>query len=172
MANGAGERKIGVVTFNHEVHIIGDAMQEAQTITGDHLNNFEYLQNNGKAAAASKLTQPVSATKDALKAKLDAVEETGPTALGPGILTAVAMAAEGSAGSSVVICTDGLANIGLGAFDECRTEADTTAAEQFYERVGQIASAAGVTINIVSIEGDECNLDSLCALAELTGGKV
>ena len=82
------------------------------------------------------------------------------------------MAAEGSAGSSVVICTDGLANIGLGAFDECRTEADTTAAEQFYERVGQIASAAGVTINIVSIEGDECNLDSLSSLAELTGGKV
>jgi len=38
------------------------------------------------------------------------------------------MAAEGTAGSSVVICTDGLANIGLGAFDECRNEADTTAA--------------------------------------------
>ena len=61
------------------------------------------------------------------------------------------MAAKGSAGSSVVICTDGLANIGLGAFDECITEADTTAAEKFYERVGQFASTAGVTINIVSI---------------------
>ena len=46
------------------------------------------------------------------------------------------MAAKGSAGSSVVICTDGLANIGLGAFDDCITEADTTAAEKFYERVG------------------------------------
>ena len=136
MANGAGERKVGVVTFNHEVSIIGDGTKVAQTITGDHLNNFEYLQNNGKAQAAERLTQPVNATKDTLKAKLDAIEETGPTALGPGILTAVAMAAEGSAGSLVVICTDGLANIGLGAFDECRTEVDTTAAEQFYERVG------------------------------------
>jgi hypothetical protein len=29
-----------------------------------------------------------------------------------------------------------------------------------------------VTINIVSIEGDECNLDSLAKLAELTGGIV
>ena len=82
------------------------------------------------------------------------------------------MAAEGSAGSTVVICTDGLANIGLGAWDECRTEADTNAAQSFYERVGQIASTAGVTINIVSIEGDECNLDSLSGLAEATGGKV
>ena len=71
-----------------------------------------------------------------MKQKLDQIEETGPTALGPGILTAVAMAAEGSPGSSVVICTDGLANIGLGAFDECHTPEDTTAAEQFYERVG------------------------------------
>lgn len=92
--------------------------------------------------------------------------------MGPGILTAVAMAAEGSAGSSVVICTDGLANIGLGAWDECHTEADINAATQFYERIGQIASAAGVTINIVSIEGDECNLESLSSLAELTGGNV
>lgn len=29
-----------------------------------------------------------------------------------------------------------------------------------------------MTINIVSIEGDECNLDSLAKLAELTGGSV
>ena len=78
----------------------------------------------------------MSATKDILKAKLEEIEETGPTALGPGILTAVAMAAEGSPGSSVVICTDGLANVGLGAWDECRTEADTAAAQAFYERVG------------------------------------
>ena len=68
-----------------------------------------------------RLTQPISATRDTLKAKLEQIEETGPTALGPGILTSVAMAAQGSAGSSVVICTDGLANIGLGAFDECKT---------------------------------------------------
>ena len=38
------------------------------------------------------------------------------------------MAAEGSAGSTVVICTDGLANIGLGAWDECYTEEQTSAA--------------------------------------------
>lgn len=82
------------------------------------------MQNNGKAQAAERLTKSVIETQDILKAKLDAIEETGPTALGPGILTAVAMAAEGSPGSSVVICTDGLANIGLGAFDECYTEED------------------------------------------------
>ena len=52
MSNGAGERKIGIVTFNHEVQVIGDGTQASQTITGDHLNNFDYLQNNGKVQAA------------------------------------------------------------------------------------------------------------------------
>ena len=50
------------------------------------------------------------------------LEETGPTALGPALLTSIAMAAEGYPGSIVVLCTDGLANIGLGAFDEVKNE--------------------------------------------------
>ena len=29
MANGAGERKVGIVTFNHEVSIIGDGTKVA-----------------------------------------------------------------------------------------------------------------------------------------------
>ena len=45
-------------------------------------------------------------------------------------------------------------------------------ADTFYETVGQIAQTSGVTINIISIEGDECNIDSLSKLAELTGGVV
>ena len=82
------------------------------------------------------------------------------------------MAAEGSQGSTVVVCTDGLANIGLGAFDEVNTEEDMQKADAFYETVGQIAQTAGVTINIISIEGDECNIDSLSKLAEISGGSV
>jgi hypothetical protein len=45
------------------------------------------------------------------------LEETGPTALGPALLSSVALAAEGGIGSTVVLCTDGLANVGLGSFD-------------------------------------------------------
>ena len=56
------------------------------------------------------------------------------------------MAAQGKPGSTVVICTDGLANIGLGAFDEVNTEADMQQVDAFYETVGQIAQTAGVTI--------------------------
>ena len=172
MANGAAQRKVGIVAFNHEVQVIGDGTKDSQTISGDKLNNFDYLKENGKAQSAERLTKPISETSDALKAKLEAIEETGPTALGPAVLTSVAMAAQGAAGSCVVICTDGLANVGLGAFDDCVTEAEQVAADSFYTQIGQIAQQAGITINVVSIEGDECNIDSLSKLAELTGGNV
>ena len=61
------------------------------------------------------------------------LEETGPTALGPAVTTAIAMAAEGAPGSTVVVCTDGLANIGIGAFDEAKEDADFKKIDEFYE---------------------------------------
>ena len=100
------------------------------------------------------------------------IEETGATALGPAIATSVAMAAEGPAGSQVVICTDGLANVGIGNFDDAKTEDEIAKVEEFYEKIGQYAKSKGLTINIVSIIGDECNLESLSKLADMTGGEV
>ena len=172
MASGAAQRKVGVVTFNGEVQVIGDGTKDPQTITGDHLNDYKWLEDNGKAQSAERLTMGIGESKQSLINQISAIEETGPTALGPGVLTAVAMASTGKPGSTVVICTDGLANIGLGAFDECETEEQFQQVETFYEKVGQLAQASGVTINVVSIEGDECNIDSLSKLAELTGGNV
>ena len=100
------------------------------------------------------------------------IEETGSTALGPAVLTSVALACKGNPGSTVVICTDSLSNTGLGAYDEAKTDAQTDKVNEFYERVGQIAKTHGVTINLVSIVGDECNIDGLSKLCELTGGQV
>jgi len=100
------------------------------------------------------------------------LEETGPTALGPAVATSIAMAAEGAPGSQVVICTDGLANVGLGAFDEANEPEQLAKVEEFYERLGEFAKQKGLTVNVVSIIGDECNLESLSKLAEMTGGNV
>ncbi len=100
------------------------------------------------------------------------LEETGPTALGPALVTAVAMAAEGNPGSMVVLCTDGLANVGLGAFDEVKSEEESKKLDAFYEGLGEFAKAAGVSVSIVSIEGEECNIDTLSRISEITGGNV
>lgn len=67
------------------------------------------------------LNKSVKETKKALQDKILGIEETGSTALGPAVLTSVALASEGKPGSTVVICTDGLSNRGLGAFDDAKT---------------------------------------------------
>ncbi len=85
-----------------------------------------------------------------------ALEETGPTALGPAVLTAIGLAGEGAPGSSVVICTDGLANVGLGNFEGVYSEEDNQKVDDLYIKIGEYAKSKGVSVNIVSIEGEEC----------------
>ena len=84
--------------------------------------NFDYLLQNGIESQKLYLNKPIKETKSKLEQKLLSLEEGGPTALGPAVLTAIAMASEGAPGSSVILCTDGLANVGLGNFDEVFTE--------------------------------------------------
>lgn len=85
---------------------------------------MEWLKTNGASAGQELMKNPVGKTIRGLIEKLHAIEETGATALGPAIVTSVCMAAQGKPGSTVVVCTDGLANVGLGAFDEVQTEED------------------------------------------------
>jgi hypothetical protein len=51
MAAGAENRKVGVVTFNNEVCLIGDGTKNPQIITGDKLHNFDWLVQNGEQKA-------------------------------------------------------------------------------------------------------------------------
>ena len=51
MNNGAKDRKLGLVTFNHEVSIIGDGSEDPQIIAGDKLDNYDFLVDNGVAQA-------------------------------------------------------------------------------------------------------------------------
>jgi hypothetical protein len=118
------------------------------------------------------MTLPVSQTREKLQRELMNIEETGPTALGPALLSSIALVSNGKPGSTVVLCTDGLANIGLGAMDEISSEAEIKKVDEFYERIGQIAKDKGITVNIISIEGDECNIDTLSKIAEVSGGNV
>lgn len=161
-----------MVTFNSDVTVYGDGTKEPQIITGDKLSNYEWLAENGEKEGVARMAKTIGETQVFLTEKLLGLEETGPTALGPAALISIGMASKGAPGSTVVICTDGLSNIGLGAYDEAKTEEDIAKVDEFYERIAQFAQTHGTTINIVSIEGDECNLDSLARMAEMTGGNV
>ena len=113
---------------------------------------------------------PICDTKDSLLAKVGELQVKGRTALGPAVLTSVAMASKGAPGSQVIICTDGMANVGIGAFG--RFGDDSAGATAFYDQVGALAEEMGVMINLVTIAGTDANIEGLSRLVELSGGQI
>jgi hypothetical protein len=134
--------------------------------------NYDFILENGVKCASNLMTKSIKETKKSLETKLMGIEESGPTALGPGIFSAIALAGEGAPGSLVIVCTDGLANVGLGNFDESHSDLESQKVDEYYERISQYAKSKGVVVSIVSIKGDECNIDTLSKVAETTGGEV
>ena len=56
------KRKVGVVTFNNDVTIIGDGTKDPQVITGDKLNNYDWLSENGKKEGAARMEKTIGET--------------------------------------------------------------------------------------------------------------
>lgn len=168
MSEKAPHKKVGLVTFSSDVNVYGDCVQVPQVISGDKLSDFEFLKKNGIDVTDTHLKKPIGEIDEKLVSKLYELQESGPTALGPALLTAVAMATQGSAGSSVVLCTDGLSNVGLGAIEGVKQEV----AAEFYTKLADFAYENGVTVNIISIAGEECDLETLRTIPEKTGGNI
>jgi hypothetical protein len=53
----------------------------------------------------------------------------------------------------VVICTDGLANVGLGSM-----EVENEETEKFYEKLTEIAKDRGISVSVITIKGEECKM--------------
>lgn len=83
-------------------------------LVGDKLSNKEQIVGS---LADFKLNDPISEAYGTLLNSINKTEAKGQTALGPAMITALEIAAKGSPGSSVILCTDGLANVGVGQLE-------------------------------------------------------
>ena len=88
MAKDTPSRLAGLVTFNAEVSLIGDGSNDSRVVAGDRLSDGEALREVGRAYP---LSQPVSETRERLGDRLFALEEGGPTALGPAVVVGLSM---------------------------------------------------------------------------------
>ncbi len=61
------------------------------------------------------LSKPISETYEDLKKRVENINATNSTALGPGMLSAIGLASLGSLGSQIIVCTDGASNLGIGS---------------------------------------------------------
>jgi hypothetical protein len=153
---------VGLVSFESDVTIWGDGKSASTVIAGGKLHRDEEIT---KVAKEYELATPISESKDALLKKLFALKDKGQTALGPGLVASVALASA-KPGSKVILCTDGLANIGVGAIPE------SGSVLEWYKSVGNRAADAGTMVSIISITDENCSLTNLGEVADLTGGSV
>jgi hypothetical protein len=160
-------RKVGLVVFSRDVRIIGDGRVE-EAVAGDKLESYEQCWTLVEGRLTHFITSTVADSRERLSEKLFALEENGPTALGPALVISVGLACQGKPGSKVIICTDGLANVGIGAFES----GDLESVQSFYEQLGEKAKEHGVSVSVVSIEGEECRLEELSIMVDATEGDV
>eukprot|EP00029_Vermamoeba_vermiformis_P006511 TRINITY_DN2572_c1_g1_i2.p1 TRINITY_DN2572_c1_g1~~TRINITY_DN2572_c1_g1_i2.p1 ORF type:complete len:687 (-),score=231.37 TRINITY_DN2572_c1_g1_i2:56-2116(-) len=161
--------KVGLVCFNNEVKLLGDGTQEPLIIAGDKLYNYDAILELGKTF---KIANCIKESKEVLSKKLYEIEETGSTALGPAVVASLGMAlGKPGGGVKLVIATDGLSNTGIGSLDSLSSEGKTKAA-QFYAELGHFAKQNNVSVNVISIRGEEVSLEAIGKLADLTEGNV
>ncbi|EAS02966.1 Sec23/Sec24 trunk domain protein (macronuclear) [Tetrahymena thermophila SB210] len=166
LAENQPNKKIGLIIFNNEVTIYGSGFAEPVVITGDKLYRTEEIYQVAAENSQRLFNLPVKQSKNRLIEIFDSIKEKGQTALGPAIVAALGVLSQQKKGSQIIVCTDGLANVGVGSFE------DQTNYIEFYEDVKLKASQNDSIFNIISIKGEGCKLDILGSIADKTGGNV
>jgi len=113
----------------------------------------------------SQCSEHILDTVERLGATVASLKPSGNTALGPALAVAVGLAS-GRPGSKIVLCTDGMANNGVGAIK------DKTQEVSFYADIGRHAAEEGTCISVITMEGEDCSMENLGTCADLTGGQV
>ena len=160
--------KIGLVTFGSLVTLIGDGKTFKETNVNNAIyNDFDKIVQ--ECSKVKKFAAPISESHGPLKKRIQNLGIYGSTALGPGLLASIEIASKGAVGSKVIICTDGEANVGVGG---CFSFGLSSPVSDFYEKAANFAKTKRVSVSILSLKGDKCNLKELGKLSLASGGSI
>ncbi|XP_059148823.1 circularly permutated Ras protein 1-like isoform X2 [Physella acuta] len=156
------QRRVGLITFSDKVMVYKDGMSDPVPLEGGQLVDYAELLRMGHL---SEDLRPIFDSADSLIEKIKSLKEEGQTSLGPALVAAEGMVRH-CKGSKVILCTDGVANIGIGKLE------DSTDHEinKFYDNVTKNGKVWGLSLSIVSF--DDCKLQKLGKVADETGGIV
>merc|ERR1719230_1196249 len=105
--------------------------------------------------------ESVAEAAERLGSTVASLKPCGNTALGPALAIGVGMAS-GRPGSKIVLCTDGMANNGVGAIQK------GSQMNPFYTDIGRRAGEQGTCISVITKEGEDCSMENLGTCADLT----
>merc|ERR1711988_849102 len=153
---------IVIVAFHSEVTVITE--QRSLQIGGREINSGTLSTLMEKGTKFASTLSKANYDTSALLKKLWELRTLGTTALGPALSVGIGLCSQGG---QVVVCTDGLANQGIGAISS-----KGAANVPFYTDVAERAMSSGVTVSMITIEGEECAMEHLGTTADITGGQV
>jgi hypothetical protein len=171
LLKSAPNRKVGFVTFNNEVIGYGDGTKGQVKINGNNLNEFDTIKEIAQNSQEI-ISVPLKDAHDYLLKQLYSLEETGQTALGPAILFSINLIKGVSAGSRIILCTDGISNMGVGSMDGKFSAEEIQVLKDFYLNLGLIAKEKGVIIDLLTFEDEQSNIEILMGMIDQTGGEI
>ena len=160
--------RVAIVAFSSDVAIVGDGSQSVEVVTGGKLYDPAELKRIG---GEYKISKAVAESKEALSAHIWNLEEGGQTALGPALLVSVGLAGQ-CPGSRVILCTDGLANVGCGRLDDIDLDEEMDKSRSFYQDSAAYAKELGVSVSVVTMKDTHCSMENIGLLARETNGQV
>ena len=164
LLNESPNIKVGLVTFESSVTIYGDCLKNKKEIKENKNENkikslgdeYSYLISN-----------PISKSSNYILSRLYQIKTLGCTALGPGILTSLSLLKNVKKGSRIFLCTDGLANEGVGSIGHNKEKA-----KLFYEKIGEEAEKKGISINLITFKDEHSEIEILMKMVEKSGGEI
>ena len=165
LLNESPNIKVGLVTFESSVKIYGDCLQEAkEMIEKDDEEKIKILGDE----YSYLVSNPISKSSNYILSKLYQIKTLDFTALGPGIVTSLSLLKNVKKGSRIFLCTDGLANEGVGSIGM----SDKEKAKLFYERIGEEAEKKGISINLITFKDEHSEIEILMKMVEKSGGEI
>jgi len=146
----------------------------ANTLPSNNTQEIAYdiLQNQEKMLALGQNQNSdlkgVSDSYTGLKNIIQDLRTEGSTALGPALVFSIGYLT-GKDGSQIILCTDGAANVGMGAIENYGGSNDSY---EFYDKLADYAKSKNITVNIITMEGTDCKLALLGRVADKTNGTM
>lgn len=108
------ECKVALISFGSVVTLFGDS--GAKKVIDTDLDNYDSLVKTAQKWTAN-FQGRITDTAPALLQQVDKLTVGSGTALGPALVLGIGLC-EGTKGSKIILCTDGLANVGVGSMGE------------------------------------------------------
>ena len=153
--------KVGIVTFGEKVEYYGDG-DYYYKLNDEEINNEEKVIELGKS-----LSNPIKLNIDKLKNIISKLFTFGKTCLGPSILISLSSLIKTNKGGRIFICTDGLANIGLGSLKN-----ENNISINFYKKLGEMAKNNGICINLITFADSESRIELLYEMIKKSEGEI